>query len=446
VAKKKKITKRRHRFPFLFLALTVAAGLLSFSVATANVILPGVRIREVNVSGLSPAAATDRVIEWLSAQTYTLHYGAERWTATPAELGVSFDVDAAIQSAMRDGRTPVTLFSRSAVSLPVRIDADLLGAYLSRISQAVLTPPQDAGFTVVNGELAVSPAVDGFEFDLETVRDQLAAGSNVELRAVKVPARVSGDDVAGLIDEARLLTTSPVEVIVGTVRATAGSEIVRGWLAVLPDPLRLGLKTEAVEAWLADASRPAVVEPVAQQILKSEMKVEVVDEGRSGKILDMEDAVQKISDAAMGRSGRAVELALTEVPRPVAYVQAPPAPVSTGKAIGVDLTKQHGYVYQDGRLVYSMKISSGINDWTPTGTFKVYAKTKKQKMSGPGYYVPNVPNILWFQGDYSMHGVYWHNDFGIRPRSHGCVGQSVADSEFTYNFGEVGMPIVIYKS
>lgn len=87
-----------------------------------------------------------------------------------------------------------------------------------------------------------------------------------------------------------------------------------------------------------------------------------------------------------------------------------------------------------------------MNDWTPTGNFKIYAKTKRQKMSGPDYYVPNVPDILWFKGDYSLHGVYWHNDFGIRPRSHGCVGQPLDSAAWLFDWAEVGTPVVIYKS
>lgn len=43
------------------------------------------------------------------------------------------------------------------------------------------------------------------------------------------------------------------------------------------------------------------------------------------------------------------------------------------------------------------------------------------------YNLPNVPYVMFFQNKevprsrgYSLHGTYWHNDFG-KVHSHGCV-------------------------
>jgi hypothetical protein len=43
------------------------------------------------------------------------------------------------------------------------------------------------------------------------------------------------------------------------------------------------------------------------------------------------------------------------------------------------------------------------------------------------YNLPNVPYVMFFQNDripgsrgFSLHGTYWHNDFGS-VHSHGCV-------------------------
>jgi hypothetical protein len=38
----------------------------------------------------------------------------------------------------------------------------------------------------------------------------------------------------------------------------------------------------------------------------------------------------------------------------------------------------------------------------------------------------------------SLHGTYWHNDFG-RPRSHGCVNLSPSAAKWLYRWS---MPIV----
>lgn len=114
------------------------------------------------------------------------------------------------------------------------------------------------------------------------------------------------------------------------------------------------------------------------------------------------------------------------------------------KRIEVDLTNQRLYAYEDNRLVYSFIISSGKWDRTPTGTFTIWAKIKSQKMSGGSkelgtyYYLPNVPYIMFFYNDkvaktmgYSLHGTYWHDNFGV-PMSHGCINMRTDDVKQLY--------------
>lgn len=116
------------------------------------------------------------------------------------------------------------------------------------------------------------------------------------------------------------------------------------------------------------------------------------------------------------------------------------------KKIEVDLTSQQLFAYENNQLVYSFLISSGKWDRTPTGTFKIWAKIRSQKMSGGSkelgtyYYLPKVPYILFYYNDqypksmgYSLHGTYWHNNFGT-PMSHGCVNMKTPEVAQIYNW------------
>lgn len=110
---------------------------------------------------------------------------------------------------------------------------------------------------------------------------------------------------------------------------------------------------------------------------------------------------------------------------------------STGgeKWIEVDLSDQSLKAWEGDRLFLETPISSG-KSWTPTikGEFRVQSKFQYAKMSGgvkgtsSYYYLPNVPYIMFFQGDYSLHGTYWHNNFG-HPMSHGCVNLPTVQAE-----------------
>jgi len=126
------------------------------------------------------------------------------------------------------------------------------------------------------------------------------------------------------------------------------------------------------------------------------------------------------------------------------------------KRIEVDLTTQRMYAYEGENLLYSFLISSGLWDRTPTGTFKVWTKIRSQKMSGGSkelgtyYYLPNVPYVMFFYNDkvakkvgYSLHGTYWHNNFG-KPMSHGCINMKTPEIAQVYSWAEVGIPVIIY--
>jgi|FLYN01.1.fsa_nt_gi LysM repeat protein len=125
-------------------------------------------------------------------------------------------------------------------------------------------------------------------------------------------------------------------------------------------------------------------------------------------------------------------------------IEAPPAPAPTiysGKQIVVDLSDQRTYAYENGVLVRNVLVSTGLPA-TPTvqGDFTIYSKLGAQTMSGPGYYLPDVPFVMYFFRGYSFHGTYWHNNFGF-PMSHGCVNMPTPEAEWLFNFAEIGTPV-----
>lgn len=122
-------------------------------------------------------------------------------------------------------------------------------------------------------------------------------------------------------------------------------------------------------------------------------------------------------------------------------------PAGVGKQerwIEVNLTKQTAAAYQGKKLIRSFIISSGT--WqhpTVTGLYRIYVKYKFADMAGPGYYLPDVPNVMYFYKGYGLHGTYWHNNFGI-PMSHGCVNFTIEDSAWLFEFASVGTVVYIH--
>lgn len=124
---------------------------------------------------------------------------------------------------------------------------------------------------------------------------------------------------------------------------------------------------------------------------------------------------------------------------------APPSPPSqthSGKWIDVNLSTQTVTAYEGQTPVYTALASTGTQ-WTPTvvGTYEIYVKYASTTMSGPGYYLPNVPYTMYFYKGYGLHGTYWHSNFGT-PMSHGCVNLATPDAEWFYNWAPIGTPVV----
>jgi LysM repeat protein len=126
-----------------------------------------------------------------------------------------------------------------------------------------------------------------------------------------------------------------------------------------------------------------------------------------------------------------------------ALVAAPQPAVTTGRSIMVDLSDSRIYAYEDGRLVRNALASMG-RAATPTvqGSFTVQRKYEAQTMTGPGYYLPGVPWILYFYSGYAIHGTYWHNNFG-QPMSHGCVNLPPEEAKWFYDFAALGTPVTV---
>lgn len=112
--------------------------------------------------------------------------------------------------------------------------------------------------------------------------------------------------------------------------------------------------------------------------------------------------------------------------------------------IDINLSEQTLSAFEGTDIVNTFSISSGRAGYpTVTGEFSVWVKVRSQTMSGPGYRLENVPWVMYFYGDYGIHGTWWHNNFGT-PMSAGCVNMSIPDAEWMYQWASVGTVVVVH--
>ncbi len=112
--------------------------------------------------------------------------------------------------------------------------------------------------------------------------------------------------------------------------------------------------------------------------------------------------------------------------------------------IDVDLTHQALTAYVGQEPVRTIPVSTGLSRTpTPAGQYRIYIKLRYDDMSGPDYYLPDVPYTMYFYRGYGLHGTYWHNNFG-HPMSHGCINLPTPEAEWLFNWAEVGTAVNIH--
>lgn len=112
--------------------------------------------------------------------------------------------------------------------------------------------------------------------------------------------------------------------------------------------------------------------------------------------------------------------------------------------IDVDLSQQMLYAYEGDTIVASFLVSTGVAAFpTVLGQYHVYMKFEYTDMSGPGYYLPDVPYTMYFYRGYGIHGTYWHSNFGT-PMSHGCVNMYTPDAQWLYYWAPMGTLVNVH--
>ena len=109
--------------------------------------------------------------------------------------------------------------------------------------------------------------------------------------------------------------------------------------------------------------------------------------------------------------------------------------------VDVNLTNQTLKMMDGDTVVATFPISSGkLSTPSPAGTFRVYAQTADQSMGG----YKHVKWCTWFYPNVAIHTAFWHNEFGKKTVSHGCINMREANAKTIYNWLKVGSTVYVH--
>ena len=139
--------------------------------------------------------------------------------------------------------------------------------------------------------------------------------------------------------------------------------------------------------------------------------------------------------------------------KPSQQVDYPDPAVHPGLSLEVSLQDQRVYVRDGSQLLYTMYASTGMDDSTPRGSFRIQAER------GDHFYNPSEGMGARYYTSFLNHGVFLFHSvptdssgsyikeeadmLGIRPGSHGCIRLTVPDARWIMQSVPTGTPVLV---
>jgi lipoprotein-anchoring transpeptidase ErfK/SrfK len=430
-------------------------------------ILPGVKVAGVKLGSLPKEKALTQLENATKNYQVIFQVGDKTFTPKPAELGITIDTKATIDAVYgvgHSGGLADRLGDWGSLGNPdhpviYKFDEKVLDNYVNGLVQTTSTPAVNAKLVISGAAVAVQPETWGQATGIESaalkVKQSLHTFSTVkfQLGLKKLEPAIKATDLTSAKSQAEGMISTPVSLTYGGVVYAPNAATKATWLVFTEDvnarTEHVSVSSAAIKGYLSSVVTPRIAYAATPRIVTvnadQNNAESVAQEGKDGLTVDADAVARQVSAALLTQKAFSMD-----VP-----TQAVAFATQTHKVydrwIDVSLGTQTLTAYQQGQVVRSFLISSGTA-YHPTvqGTFYIYGKTRSQTMSGGSraagdyYSLPNVEWISWWYGDYSIHGTYWHHNFG-HPMSHGCLNATNEDAQFIYEWAPIGTPVVIHE-
>jgi vancomycin resistance protein YoaR len=222
-------TSRKRAILFTAVPLIILLMPLSIyfidSAAASDKVARNVTIAGVDVARFGEAdaiAAVDAYTEELTAKPATVSVNGHEFTFLPTEVGLTFDSEGAVASAMelqKDGITDWLRAFSEKVDVPIAasVDPDMLEAKIEEWeAESIPNPAFDGSIAIVNREVVIEYPEDGEAIDrdsaTELITESLRTGSDavIELSTSTATPSLTAEDLDDAAAEAERIMTTPV--------------------------------------------------------------------------------------------------------------------------------------------------------------------------------------------------------------------------------------------
>lgn len=478
-SKLKFLTLTGRRKWILAAALAVLVVSISTLVAAAfyyqDRALPGAKVAGQSVSGKTLTQISKLVQERADQAAVNFEVADKHKTLKLADLGVSVDAQATAKQVLAPNRSVVSRLLSVFKSLPVtpvyKLDENAFTTATNSLSELVGVAGKDATvtFKADADDFEVTPAEPGKVVDQEQLRSITEASAkslksaSETLKVVERTPRVTTEKAQEALVAVKAFLTPQIDISDGEQTYQPSVADRAKWLSI--DAAKGGagvsVKADAVTSWVEKLGESTNVEmqPGVRNVNQRGQVVSTPDPGVAGMKVNNADQIAKEVLAAVSAKKAYQGKFEYDVTKPefndrliadgsekLIYQAAPGE-----KWIDVNLSNNTVTAYEGATVVHGpMGIVPGAPGMeTVTGKFSIYSKVPSQTLRGTNpdgskYEAPGVPWIMYFHGDYALHGAPWRSNFGWSGPggSHGCVNMPVAGAQWLYNWASIGTPVI----
>ena len=322
------------------LTLLLAAGALAYQIAIQDRIVPGVKVADLDIGGLTraeAAAALAQGFQQVEEVVYTFRDGDRAWTATAGELGLRFPVDELVERAFsighgEDSRRSLrqqadAWFNGANLQVTLEFDRSVARAFLKSLAAEVKVERRDASLRLDGLAVEIDRGLKGRALDVEATLSTLS-GAMLSQDAEREIALVVREDpprqwnVAEAAAKIEIALSTPLH-LVGTDRNGA---LLRPWivskeqiLSALEVSLRadararrydVSLDLSALERYLATLS-PALSTPAVDGLFDFDPlngSLTALSPSSTGRKLNVEATMERLEAAIFDPLNRRVAM------------------------------------------------------------------------------------------------------------------------------------------
>lgn len=442
--------------PFLLL-------LIFTNIKYNNKIFPGTEYSSVELDS-DPQKALKQIEDISGNYKITLKFSGAEKSYPASDMGLTLNPEETLATAKEQSSKinffakPLEIFRHRYIKTSVHIDDDKVRAFLTSQNYSDKLP-EDAKieYSPDKNQFVAIPEISGRGIDSSSFKSKIETSAKelkkeaIDLEIEDVKPKIISANLSRPLSEANQYLGQKITISSSLKNYITTPQIIKDWIELVPNrdqgTYLVSFKEDSLNKYV-DSIVKKINHKMEKKLYASIGGSELLlQEGSPGiEVSNTSNIKKELLNNFKAKNGGVIKVEAKEEAPTTENVAA-----SGGRWILADLSQYRLYAYEGATLANSFPMSSGkASTPTPTGRYSVMSKVRVKTMRGgtPGradyYSVPNIEWIAYFKaGGYAMHGVYWHNKFGIENTSHGCMGMSNTNAKWVYDFVEVGTPVII---